>query len=128
MTEVDIHSISWHFAGANMEYLNEGARSQERLNFLSKHSIDHLDYSADTIESADLIHINMINNAKNIGRQNLALMNMEDSHDELMYKHFWTLNSFSMNQVSLMKEIEMEIKQDELIQNKILNARSVSQI
>jgi hypothetical protein len=27
-----------------------------------------------------------------------------------------------------MKEIEMEIKQDELIQNKILNARSVSQI
>lgn len=51
-----------------------------------------------------------MNEAKNINRQNLALLDGDDSQAELFYKHFWTLNSFTMNQVNLMKEIEMEVR------------------
>jgi hypothetical protein len=98
------------------------------LRLLQKHDPEKLSKGHDEIESADLIHMTLVDAAKNQGRDNLAFIDYDEEHVEIFFKHHTTLKGFENSLGMLQSTIKEEIEYDQNIASKLVSAKAVNDV
>jgi hypothetical protein len=75
----------------------------------------------------DLIHISMEHEARKKVRQNLTLLSTDDKDEELLYKHWRTVDGYINNFRKFPDAVFEETKSEDLSLNKLVSAGGVKQ-
>jgi hypothetical protein len=70
---------------------------EERLRLLQKHDPSILEKDHNDIDSADLIHMTLVDAAKKEGRGNLAFLEYDDEEAEMFFKHHQVLKGIEFS-------------------------------
>jgi hypothetical protein len=79
---------------------------------LQKHDPSKLEKNHEDIDSADLIHMTLVDAAKREGRANLAFLDYDEDESEMFFKHHQVLKGIEFSLDKLQEEIKQELEFD----------------